>query len=831
MNSGSAAFNRRGQQRSMQNYICIHGHFYQPPRENPWLESVEMQGSAAPYHDWNERICFECYAPNARARLMDGDGRIDRIVSNYSRMSFNFGPTLLSWMKENQPEIHDAIISADKKSRERFSGHGSALAQAYNHMILPLANERDKETQVIWGIRDFEHRFGRKPEGMWLPECAADNASLDALARHGIKFTVLSPFQAARVRPLEGGDGAEWQDVNGGKVDPKIPYLVKLPEGRSIAVFFYDGPVSQAVAFERLLTNGESFAGRLIGAIDEGRQQDQLVHIATDGESYGHHFQYGDMALAWALHRIETSDKARPTIYAEFLEGHPPAYEAEIHQPSAWSCSHGVERWRSDCGCSAGHAGWNQQWRTPLRDALNELRDKLAEFYETKAKQYLANPWQAREEYISVILDRSDENIARFFSSHANRDLNEADRVCAMRLLEMQRHAMLMFTSCGWFFDEISGIETVQVIQYAARAIQLAAELGAENPEPRFLEILEKAKSNIPENQNGRVIYEKFVKPAVMTRETVGAHYAISSLFESYPDEARIFSYSVKQEDRQVWAAGNARLAVGRIRVAFTVTGNADTLSYGVLYLGGHNINCGVRHFQGNENYEALVRDAKAAFEGADFPEAIRVLDRHFGETHYSIKNLFRDEQYKVLNQILAATREDIYNSYKSLTDRYSPLANFLNDIHMPPLCSLAPAVEFVLNADLQKQFENGHPDSEQLRLLIGQVRSTNSHIEKDTLAFAVKKHFDRLSEDLLKSPEDLDLLQRFSNSAGLLPELPIGVNLWKAQNVYDQLRARVMPQMEERADDKSRAWKEIFLTLGEQLGFHIERNSAKEAA
>jgi alpha-amylase/alpha-mannosidase (GH57 family) len=813
----------------MDKYICIHGHFYQPPRENPWLESVELQGSAAPYHDWNERICFECYAPNARARLLDGDGRIERIVSNYSRMSFNFGPTLLSWLKDKQPEIHEAIVNADKKSRERFSGHGSALAQAYNHMIMPLANMRDKHTQVIWGIRDFEARFGRKPEGMWLPECAADNESLDVLAQHGIKFTVLSPFQAARMRPLDGN--ADWQDVNGAKIDPTLPYLVKLPEGRSMAVFFYDAPVSQAVAFERLLTNGGGFANRLLGAIDDSRQHDQLVHIATDGESYGHHFQYGDMALAYALHQIETSEQVKLTIYAEFLEKHPPTSEAEIHQPSAWSCSHGVERWRSDCGCNAGHAGWNQQWRTPLRDALNELSEKLAGFFESKAKEFLKDPWLARDEYISVILDRSPQSIAKFFSTHATRELNENDQVTALRLLEMQRHAMLMFTSCGWFFDEISGIETVQVIQYAARALQLATELGSENFEPRFVEVLEKAKSNIPENQNGRVIYEKFVKPAIMTRETVGAHYAISSLFESYPEDAKIFSFTIKQEDRQLWTAGNAKLAVGRIKVIFDVTRNADIVTYGVLYMGGHNLNCGVRLYQSQDDYNKLVVEAGAAFQGADFPETIRVLDRHFGETHYSLKNLFRDEQYKVLNQILSATRDDIYNAYKSITDRYSTLAHFLNDIHMPPLVSLVPAAEFVLNADLQKQFENGHPDAEKVKQLVSQAQATNAIIEKDALSFGVKKHFDRLSEELSKTPEDLELLQRFSNSASLLPTLPVGVNLWKAQNVYDQLRAKVLPQMEERGDDKAGVWIDKFLTLGERLGFHIDRQSLKKAA
>src|SRR4051812_27551667 len=337
----------------MEKFVCIHGHFYQPPRENPWLESVELQDSASPYHDWNERITFECYAPNATARIMDGDGRIERISSNYSKISFNFGPTLLAWMKDKTPEIHDAIVAADKLSQQNYSGHGSALAQVYNHMILPLAHSRDKQTQVLWGIKDFEFRFGRYPEGMWLSETAADTDTLESLAALGIKFTIMSPFQASRVREI----GKRSRDVDGGRIDPTRNYLVRLPSGRSINVFFYDAPVSQAVAFERLLTSGERLAQRLTSAFNDARNWDQLVHIATDGESYGHHHRHGEMALAYALEYIEKNKLARLTNYAEYLEKHPPTHEAVIHEKSAWSCSHGVARWMADCGCNSGGHG------------------------------------------------------------------------------------------------------------------------------------------------------------------------------------------------------------------------------------------------------------------------------------------------------------------------------------------------------------------------------------------------------------------------------------------------------------------------------------------
>jgi len=803
----------------MKKSICIHGHFYQPPRENPWLEAVELQESAFPYHDWNERIASECYAPNARSRLLDGDGRIESIVSNYSRMSFNFGPTLLSWLKEKMPDVHAAIVESDVKSRERFSGHGSAMAQGYNHMIMPLANEGDKHTQVIWGIKDFEHRFGRKPEGMWLPETAADDESLDVLAQHGIKFTVLSPFQASGVRPLEGAE--EWQDVNGARVDPSMPYLVKLKSGRSIAVFFYDAPVAQAIAFEKLIANGEQFAGRLMSAFDDGRNRDQIVNVATDGESYGHHFQYGDMALSYALHSIESNPDVRLTVYGEYLEQHPPTQEAQIHQGSAWSCSHGVGRWKENCGCnSGGHGDWNQLWREPLRNALDGLRDQLAPIYETQGRNFLKDPWQARNAYISVILDRSPENIARFFGEHAVRELNEAERITALRLLELQRHAMLMYTSCGWFFDEISGIETVQVIQYAARAIQLANILKENNLEANFLSQLEKAQSNIPENGNGRQIYERFVKPAVMTREKVAVHYAICSLFESFAEEASIYSYRVRQENRQIFTAGHVHLAIGRVKVTFAITHGSDVLTYVVLHMGDHNLNCGVHLGYDEATYPEMVKEMRTAFERADFPELIRLADRYFGGTHYSLKNLFRDQQRKIINQILTTTRDEIHNTYRLLTDRYAPLTRFLADTQVPQLGVLAPATEFVINSELRKQFENGHLDAERVKSLMAEGATNKIDLDKPNLVFAVQGHLDRLSARWDAKRDDLETLQGLLQAATLLHSLPLEVNLWKPQNTYYRIATETRSEIASHGDDKSKLWLEKFDALGKELGF-----------
>ena len=805
----------------MKKYVCIHGHFYQPPRENPWLEAVELQDSASPYHDWNERITAECYAPNAHSRCLDGQNRIERIVNNYSRISFNFGPTLLSWMQAKAPDILAAIQQADVESQRRFSGHGSALAQCYNHLIMPLANARDKQTQVAWGIRDFESRFNRAPEGMWLPECAADLASLEALAQFGIQFTILSPFQASRTRLLNGGD---WQDVNGGQVDPTMPYRVQLPSGRSIAVFFYDAPVAKAIAFERLLADGNRLADRLTGAFAADRDRDQLVHVATDGESYGHHFRYGDMALAYALKTIDSKVDVRLTVYGEFLESHPPTHEVEIHQPSAWSCPHGVDRWRRNCGCnSGGHNGWNQSWREPLRNAMDWLRDELAPRFESRAGALLKDPWGARDEYINVILDRSPENIDRFFKQHATHQLNEEERVLALRMLEAQRHAMLMYTSCGWFFDELSGIETVQVIDYAARSVQLVREMWNEDLETGFVERLSLAKSNIPEHADGRVIYEKFVKPAIVTRNTVGAHYAISSIFESYPVDARLYAFSFHQEDRQMFTAGPARLALGRARVTFEITGASDHLSYGVLYMGSHNLNCWV-HLNGHPDEHAeLAKAVHEAFDRSDFPQIIRLMDGHFGQTQYSLKNLFRDEQRKLLNQILGSAREEIGTAYKLIADRHAALLRFIADLHAPPLRGLRMAVEEVLNSEIRNQFESDHVDPERVRSLLAECRALNVALENEVLAYSCKGYFDRLSERLLKSPHDVEVLRRLIDAAMLARELPFEINLWKPQNVYFDISRTVRKEFTKEApqdDDGAKKWNSLFVELGEALGF-----------
>ena len=480
--------------------LIIHGHFYQPPRENPWTGEVEAEPSAAPYHDWNERVYAESYAPNAA-------------VNNYARISFNFGPTLLSWLDRHHPDTYQQIITADRESAPHRGGHGNAIAQAYGHAILPLCNERDRLTQVVWGVADFRFRFGREPEALWLPETAANDATLALLIEQGLRYVILAPEQAKRVR-----SGSEWLDVSGGEVDVTRPYRFEHPDGsgRSIAVFFYNAPLARSIAFEKALTSSRGLVDLFLRAGQRG----DLVNVATDGETYGHHFKFGDLGLAHALGVEARQAGFWITNYGEYLDRHPPETAVEIEngpdgEGTSWSCTHGVARWARDCGChTGGEAGWNQAWRDPLRVALNFLRDDAAVKFEVRASELLRDPWAARNDYVSVLLE-PERAREEFLAGHAVRALSEAERARVFQLLELQRSALLMFTSCGWFFSDLAGIETIQVLRYAARVLDLQKQLGFDVPRREFLELLAQAKSNrsgADNGGNGAEIFARFAE-------------------------------------------------------------------------------------------------------------------------------------------------------------------------------------------------------------------------------------------------------------------------------------------------------------------------------
>ncbi len=805
-------------------YICIHQHCYQPPRENPWLETIEMQESAYPYHDWNERINAECYAPNTASRILDDRQMISKIINNYSQTSFNFGPTLLSWAETDAPEAYRAIIAADRASQHRFSNHGSALAQAYNHMILPLANRRDKYTQLYWGIIDFRLRFGRRPEGMWLPETAVDMETLDMLAELGIKFTILSPYQAHRAREI-GAEG--WRNVSGGRIDPTRAYLQRLSGGRSICLFFYDGPVSQAVAFEHLLDSGERFANRLMTAFSDSRDWDQLVHIATDGETYGHHHRYGEMALAYALEHIQAKGLAQITNYGEHLAKHPPTQEVQIYENTAWSCVHGVGRWSFDCGCNSGrNPGWNQQWRKPLREALDWLRDQVTPLYEEHAGKLVRDPWRARDQYIRVILDRSPHNRDRFQSEHALRRLSESEEVLLWKLLELMRHAMLMYTSCGWFFDDLSGIETVQVIQYAGRVVQLGEEIFGQSLERGFLDRLAWARSNVTEQGDGASIYRRYVKPNIVDLEKLGAHYAISSLFETYPEQTQIYCYRAERTDYRMIEAGKLRLALGRAVFTSAVTQESADLSFGVLHFGDHNLTGGVRLFQGGEAYDDLVLNAGDAFYRADVPEVIRLLDRGFGTNIYSLKSLFKDEQRKLLDLILNSTIVEAESAYRGVYEHHASLMRFLHGLKLPIPRIFQHAAGVALNSLLRQTFEARVLEIDRIRTLLEEARVAGAELDHTTLEYTLRKRIERLSNRFFADPSDLGELEHLDEALALQDDLPFRLVLWSVQNKCYEVLQTVYPEMVERArsgDVEAATWLVVFQSLGIRLRVRVE--------
>ncbi|WP_158942163.1 DUF3536 domain-containing protein [Granulicella sp. S190] len=842
-------------------FVCVHGHFYQPPRENPWLETVEVQDSAAPYHDWNDRITAECYAPNGASRITNKQDEIIRIMNNYARMSFNFGPTLLSWLQDKAPRTYRMIVDADKVSAQRYSGHGSAVAQVYNHLIMPLANRRDAITQIRWGIADFEHRFGRKPEGMWLAETAVNCSVLDLMAQEGIKFTILAPVQCARVRRLvipastaskpdldpvalaaAGAPTDTWTQTPSANVDPTHPYLVNLDEGRSIAVFFYDGPGSRAIAFEGLLNSGENFGSRLLGGFHPNSPGDpepaQLSHVATDGESYGHHHKHGEMALSYAMHWIEEGGKAKLTNYGEFLDKFPPKWEAEVAEDTSWSCAHGIERWRSNCGCNGGKAGWNQEWRAPLRESLDYLRDATAPLAEELSKSLFKDLWAARDAYIQVVLDRSPASIIQFFADHAASELTEKERVAALELMELERHAQLMYTSCGWFFDEISGIETVQIIAYAGRVLQLSAKLFGQPGaalEPEFLTRLARAKSNVPEMGDGAEVYRRYVTGMKIGLEQVGAHYAISSIFRSYPEHGELFCFDVHRESQEVFNSGRGRVALGRALIYSRITEETEELCFAVLHLGDQNLSAAVKAYNSTnpaevEAFATFSTDISTAIRRANLPEVIRLIDRFFGhgldngqsQTAYSLTSLFADEQHRILSTILNQTLSEMEESLRKIYEDHASLMHFLTESGMTAPPALATAARFAINASLRNAIESDAFDPSEIESLLARAEADQIPLDTPLLSYTtgqrMKRAMIRLEAAAAGDGTATDALPTALEIATATHKMPFEVNIWQAQNIWNDLLRR------SDTNYWTDEWKEGFKKLGETMNIKVDQ-------
>ncbi|WP_017653443.1 DUF3536 domain-containing protein [Fortiea contorta] len=689
-------------------YVAVHGHFYQPPRENPYLDAIERQPSAAPFHDWNERIHWECYRPNAFARVLNDRGEVVGIVNNYEYMSFNIGPTLMSWLERHDVEVYQRILEADAKSARRLQGHGNAIAQVYNHIIMPLANERDKYTQIRWGVADFRSRFGRDPEGMWLAETAVDYATLEALVAEGIRFIILAPSQAQRCRPFATADDPqpEWHEVGGSQIDPTRPYRCYLPHHQTtnppyIDIFFYDGPISRDMGFSDVVYNSHHFAGRIGAAVRGDHRPAQLISVATDGETFGHHKKGTEKTLAYAFIAEFPDHGWTVTNFAHYLSLNPPAWEVELKPVTAWSCAHGVDRWQDDCGCGGEGGVWHQKWRRPLRNALNWLRDQLIEVYEEYGKQIFTDPWQARDEYIEVIRDRSPANVSRFLNRHQTHKLTAAEQVDALRLLEMQRHALLMFTSCGWFFEEISRPEGTQILRYAARALELAGDVAGVQLEADFVKRLGLAPSNVDIFMHGGEVYRQQVLTAQISFQQVAAHYAITSLFahhktpetrnsaivpdhtgkHPHPYQKRVYCYTANELDYQLQRMGSLTLVVGHLQLVSEVTWESEHLVFAVLHLGGWDFHCCIQPFSGRRDYSELKEKLFIALQQASAAHTILVMTQLFREEAFNLQDLFAEERHRIMQLLSQETLARLNQLYtQTYRDNYGVIMAFHRD-------------------------------------------------------------------------------------------------------------------------------------------------------
>ncbi|MDN7026226.1 DUF3536 domain-containing protein [Methanoculleus sp. FWC-SCC1] len=788
----------------MNRYVCIHGHFYQPPRENPWLETVEVQESAYPYHDWNERVAAECYAPNTAARILDADGFITRILSTYERISFSAGPTLLSWLEQHRPAVYAAILAADRAGRERYGGHGPAIAQGYNHLILPLATSRDKRTQIVWGIRDFVSRFGRKPEGMWLPETAVDLETLDIMAEEGIRFTILAPHQADSPRPI----------------DTRQPYRCPLPSGRSIALFFYDGAIAQKVAFGDLLMDGRRLAERLLAAFAPD-DRPQLVHVATDGETYGHHRTFGEMALASCLAAIEAREDARLTVYGEYLETHPPTEEVTIRENTSWSCEHGVERWRSGCSCGTGdYPGGTHAWRTALREATDRLGGWLTEVFETHATPLVRDPWAARDDYIDCIRDRSERNVDRFLARHAARDLSPAETGTLLALLEMKRQAMLMATSCGWFFDDIAGPGSVQVMRHAARAAQLAHGITGVDLASLYTDPLRHAPGNTERFPDGYTVYAACVRPFVMDLSRIALHAGLLALCGDSGAPVLPDGYRVECTPRDRLRIDGRQLRTATVTLRSAITREEIRLDCGLLLSeAGNFIVCGGRPSRDEAAAKGLAAGLSDALRKKSAAEKAFV--GIFGEMTYPLAALTPEEQNAVMQRLLAARVRDADAFFRETVIDHGPVLPLTDGMQKTLAEPPAIAAEHVLQSEL-RMLLGMHPiDAGMLESVRSAMAAWSVPTDSPAPNRAATARLTDCMRRLAEAPDDATLLGDAVRLVTLFEGLPVRPDLWESQNILSAVAGEHLAGMQETAaagDPTAMEWVKNMQRLGVYL-------------
>jgi len=812
--------------------LVIHAHFYQPPRENPWTEEVPREPSAAPFHDWNSRITAESYRPNAFARIFDSNGRVLAIVNNYEELSFNVGPTLMSWLERHQPDLYRRIQAAE--------AGGGAIAQAWNHMILPLADERDVRTQIRWGLADFRHRFGREAPGMWLPETAVNQSVLAVLAEEGVGFTILAPSQVAAIRPLAGRSSRSlaavpnraWTPIDGDHpVDTRVAYRFVHPRKKNLGVdlVVYHGGLSHALAFESvtseaLVERASAAAGRRGG----------LVAIALDGETFGHHHKWADRALAYALTAEAPRRGLEVTNLAAWLERNPPLYEAHVHE-SAWSCAHGVGRWSLDCGCSTGGpADADQQWRAPLRAALDMLRDTGVEVFERRGPALFTggDPWAARDAYVAVLIGAVSkaEFAARWVAPGA-------DPVRAFTLLEAQRNAMLMYTSCGWFFYDLAGLETVQVLRYAARVCDLLVEVGEPPAEPALLGALREAHSF--GQGDGRRIWGSQVAPARVDAPRVAAHLALADLFAlPEPIEGRLGGFDVETLHRggaahpsaldPGWqppsarhahpgtpeAAGPAALAWRQVRLTHRRTGREHDLVAVAVQLGDLEAVGAVRAADWPADAEALEALRLDVEAGRSDDELVTRLADDFVTTGagsaFDVSSLLPEAAEALLDRAAAGLADHLAAAGEPFLNaaQWAALANreLAGGGQGPPEWpfALRGSAEAALAHRTERLLATGDLDAAVrlarraralgLQVLASPAGASARQSVSATVLAAVRR--------AIEAADDQDATKAALDTLGLAKELGIDPDLDQAQElVYDTVRSADRPDLADMAE------------------------------
>lgn len=754
--------------------FIIHGHFYQPPRENPWTADVDREISAAPYHDWNERIHLECYRSNAYARIVDDRKRVVRIVNNYAHLSFNFGPTLLHWMERHHPITYGRILEADQVGLQR-RGYGNALAQSYNHTILPLDRPQDRKTQIRWGLADFRRRFGRPADGMWLPEAAINAEVVDALIEEGVGFIVLSPYQASAFRPL--GD-PDWVQIERGSIDPTRSYLIRhrIHADRKLDVVFYDGPKSKAIAFERALHTSQHFVDNLVNhAPNRG-----LVSVATDGETYGHHSVFGDRTLAHAFEMEGPQRSVEFTNFAAWLADHPPQHEVQLWageqgRGSSWSCVHGVGRWIRDCGCkTGGHPDWNQRWRTPLRAALDDLRERASHVFEDTGGDLFVDPWSARDAYVEV-MEEGPVAFERWSAHHRRRPWSIDETVQARTLLEMQRNSLLMYTSCGWFFHDISGIETIQILRYAGRCMDLMSELGVAPPERTFMDRLGEAQSNDPEAGTGADIYRRHVPKSRVTPERAVGHLAISSLLDDPIAGGSLGGQTYEANAFRKTSSPPLTLCTGRVRTGSDSTGREARFGFAALHFGGIDFYAAVRPETAEDGFEQRSERLHDILDGASLAVILRETYDSFGPQEYRLEHLLPGGAEILAQKVFGTLLDRFFEAYAQLYRDHGRTLEMLQAAGFELPQELRAAAEFTLQhrfeEEIRRQEESRDPDAYWQAIQIAEEvtrrgysidRTTSSRVFETMLLRAVQQALRRHERSSIQAVQELiDLIDR----------------------------------------------------------------------